>query len=64
MPVVWLDGEDFESACDIGFCQPGSLACETDEGDGVIDCGVLHGEVRAGNEAINAWDSGIFRNIS
>lgn len=36
MPVVGMDGKDFESASDVCLGQPGSLACKVDEGDGMI----------------------------
>lgn len=55
MPVIRVNGEDLEGAGDVCFGSPGSLACEINEDGGMVYGCVLHGEVWAGDEAINAW---------
>lgn len=42
--VVEVNGNDFEDASNVYLGQLGSLACKVDEGDGMIDCCILHGE--------------------
>jgi len=55
VPVIRVDGHYFKSAGDVSFGQPGSSACEADEGCGMAHCCVLHGVVCAGDEAVDAW---------
>lgn len=58
MQVVRVNGKGFKGTGDVCLGQQGSLACKADKGDGMIECSVLHEEVRAGSQTIDAWDSG------
>lgn len=49
IPLIRVSGKDFEGTGNIFFGQPGSLACKVDEGDVMINCNVLPGEVGVGN---------------
>lgn len=49
MQVVRVNGKGFKGTGDVCLGQQGSLACKADKGDGMIECSVLHEEVRAGS---------------
>ena len=53
-----MDWQDFEGAGDVCLCQPGASASKTDEVYGMGDSGVVHREIWAGNEAVDAWGGG------
>lgn len=43
---------------DVCFWQPGAMASKMDKVDGIGDGGVMHGIVRAVDEAVYAWYGG------
>ncbi len=45
-------------AGDIDFSQPGAVAAEIDEVDGMCDGSVMHGKIQTGDEAVDAWCGG------
>ena len=48
MPIVRVNGDDFEHTGDLCLGQPSALTCETDQRNGMVNCGVLHGKVWTG----------------
>ena len=58
MPIVRVDRKDLERAGNVRLGQPDSLACEADEGDGMINCSGLHRKIHPGNQAVDARDGG------
>lgn len=50
----WMDEQNFEGIGDICFSKLGSVACQMNEFDGVVDSNILHGLVRGWDDTVNA----------
>lgn len=48
MPKVRTNMHDLESACNVCFQKPRSATRQANEGDGMVNCGISHGEIGAG----------------